>query len=155
MFLCQVQNFCLWKARPAPVYPVIAKCTASKRVLWYGIAECTLVIHIVYFVTVECTEGTYFDTDSKLCEYCPKGSYQNETGQTDCALCTDGTTETIGSIHKDECIGEIIEQIHPFHATVFFLVIIWYCFHTIYSMVLFFSIGHSIWHCFLPIDLLL
>ena len=109
---------------------------ASKRVLCYGIAKCTLVIHIVYFVTVECTEGTYFDTDSKLCEYCPKGSYQNGTGQTDCALCTDGTTETIGSIHKDECIGEIIEQIHPFHATflwslydtVFTPFILWYCF---------------------------
>ena len=45
-----------------------------------------------------------------MCEECPKGEYQDETGQTQCKPCTDSqhTTSGTGSTQETECYSELI-----------------------------------------------
>ncbi|KAL1378253.1 hypothetical protein pipiens_015707, partial [Culex pipiens pipiens] len=57
---------------------------------------------------VPCAIGTYFDTTSKTCVSCPKGSYQSEIGQLQCKSCPNiagrsGVTSIIGARSAAEC----------------------------------------------------
>ncbi|XP_060078234.1 uncharacterized protein LOC132557731 [Ylistrum balloti] len=45
---------------------------------------------------VECGQGTYFSFQSKTCELCAKGHYQNLWGQTSCKSCPDNSPTTWG-----------------------------------------------------------
>ncbi|XP_065323813.1 uncharacterized protein LOC135930938 [Gordionus sp. m RMFG-2023] len=59
---------------------------------------------------VKCAIGTYFDLESKSCEFCPYNTYQNKEGQLICHQCPiigslnrTGVTLCQGSSSKDDC----------------------------------------------------
>lgn len=59
---------------------------------------------------VPCAVGTYFNTTSKTCIACPKGSYQSEIGQLQCKSCPNiagrsGVTSITGARSAAECKG--------------------------------------------------
>ena len=63
---------------------------------------------LYFFILVQCGVGTYFNSTTLTCEYCPIGYYQSLLGQDMCVPCpTDTTTETIGSVTQAECFSEL------------------------------------------------
>ena len=56
-------------------------------------------------ISVACPIGTKAESNS--CLYCDVGSYQDETGQTDCKECPSGfSTPIIGASDVSECTGK-------------------------------------------------
>ncbi|XP_063614589.1 sushi, von Willebrand factor type A, EGF and pentraxin domain-containing protein 1-like isoform X2 [Penaeus indicus] len=57
---------------------------------------------------VDCAPGTYYSTESKTCELCELGTYQNEMGQVACKACPEragrqGVTKIPGSRSAEDC----------------------------------------------------
>ncbi|XP_071491017.1 LOW QUALITY PROTEIN: sushi, von Willebrand factor type A, EGF and pentraxin domain-containing protein 1-like [Diadema antillarum] len=53
---------------------------------------------------VPCIHGTYFNESMSSCEYCPRGTFQDRVGQTECQPCPLGTsTLTNKATTLDEC----------------------------------------------------
>ncbi|XP_069982832.1 uncharacterized protein uif isoform X1 [Penaeus vannamei] len=57
---------------------------------------------------VDCAPGTYYSTESKTCELCELGTYQNEMGQVACKACPQragrqGVTKIPGSRSAEDC----------------------------------------------------
>ncbi|XP_042883171.1 sushi, von Willebrand factor type A, EGF and pentraxin domain-containing protein 1-like isoform X2 [Penaeus japonicus] len=57
---------------------------------------------------VDCAPGTYYNTESKACEPCDLGTYQNEMGQVACKACPQragrqGVTKIPGSRSAEDC----------------------------------------------------
>uniref|UniRef100_A0A914YVY8 Sushi, von Willebrand factor type A, EGF and pentraxin domain-containing protein 1 n=1 Tax=Panagrolaimus superbus TaxID=310955 RepID=A0A914YVY8_9BILA len=54
--------------------------------------------------TPKCVAGQFLVTSTKQCQYCPRGTYQDEPLQTTCKLCaTDHTTAAQGATHESQC----------------------------------------------------
>lgn len=71
--------------------------------LWSQRAPLTSLLQIV---AVECPAGTYMTSSGKSCERCPKGQYQNQSGQVACESCPPGTsTLAMGSSGLSQCLG--------------------------------------------------
>ncbi|XP_071497251.1 uncharacterized protein [Diadema antillarum] len=53
---------------------------------------------------VPCVAGTFYDEVTKVCQLCPRGSYQELAGQSHCVPCEEGqSTEGEGSINATQC----------------------------------------------------
>lgn len=60
---------------------------------------------MLYF-SVDCGFGSFYDTVSKTCILCKKGTYQDEEGQQYCKTCPSGTdTPVIGAKNIKDCKG--------------------------------------------------
>ncbi|XP_062613367.1 uncharacterized protein LOC134275144, partial [Saccostrea cucullata] len=56
---------------------------------------------------VECSNGTFYNSTSQNCEYCPVGTYGDEQGLTSCKSCGDGkTTLGVGNYDIADCVAE-------------------------------------------------
>lgn len=74
--------------------------------LWRQRAPLTSLLQIV---AVECPAGTYMTSSGKSCEQCPKGQYQNQSGQVACESCPPGTsTLAVGSSSLSQCLGTMM-----------------------------------------------
>ncbi|XP_077984887.1 uncharacterized protein LOC144439473 [Glandiceps talaboti] len=61
------------------------------------------------YVCVKCIKGTYYNNQTQECSLCPKGSYQDSTGQISCNSCPDGfTTSKEGSRSDLDCVEACI-----------------------------------------------
>lgn len=59
----------------------------------------------LWIIVDECPFGTYWS--NRTCVMCPKGTYQDESGQVNCKNCPVGlTTHYIASRNESECAGE-------------------------------------------------
>ena len=59
-----------------------------------------------------CGRGTYFNSTTETCMYCPVGKYQSLEGHSSCDDCpADQTTETFGSTSMDECFRESLSRL--------------------------------------------
>lgn len=77
---------------------------------------------------VPCAIGTYFDTTSKTCVSCPKGSYQSEIGQLQCKSCPNiagrsGVTSIIGARSAAECKGRNKFKLRGDNWRIYFLIL--------------------------------
>ncbi|XP_062571486.1 proprotein convertase subtilisin/kexin type 5-like, partial [Saccostrea cucullata] len=55
----------------------------------------------------ECSNGTFYNSTSQNCEYCPVGTYGDEQGLTSCKSCGDGkTTLGVGNYDIADCVAE-------------------------------------------------
>ncbi|CAL1527991.1 unnamed protein product [Lymnaea stagnalis] len=53
---------------------------------------------------VDCGPGTFYNTSSAECEFCPIGEYQPLSGQTSCKLCSAGSsTQSVGTADQSQC----------------------------------------------------
>ncbi|XP_071100584.1 sushi, von Willebrand factor type A, EGF and pentraxin domain-containing protein 1-like [Haliotis cracherodii] len=56
---------------------------------------------------VGCTQGTFFNTETKKCELCPRGRFQGHSGQNECIPCPSGMTTTLtGATTLQQCRPE-------------------------------------------------
>ncbi|XP_067655947.1 sushi, von Willebrand factor type A, EGF and pentraxin domain-containing protein 1-like [Haliotis asinina] len=56
---------------------------------------------------VGCTQGTFFNTDTRKCEECPRGQFQTQSGQNECVRCPVGMTTTLtGATSPEQCRPE-------------------------------------------------
>lgn len=54
--------------------------------------------------SVACPVGTYHNTTIDVCQFCTKGSYQNQEGQLFCLMCRPGETSPDGATHLSQCM---------------------------------------------------
>ncbi|XP_072179392.1 LOW QUALITY PROTEIN: uncharacterized protein [Diadema setosum] len=53
---------------------------------------------------VPCVAGTFYDNVTKVCQLCPRGSYQELAGQSNCVPCEEGqSTEGEGATNATQC----------------------------------------------------
>uniref|UniRef100_A0A7E4V9G4 Protein crumbs n=1 Tax=Panagrellus redivivus TaxID=6233 RepID=A0A7E4V9G4_PANRE len=54
--------------------------------------------------TPKCVAGQFLVTSTKQCQFCPRGTYQDDSLQTTCKICpTDHTTAAHGATHESQC----------------------------------------------------
>jgi hypothetical protein len=54
--------------------------------------------------TVSCPPGTFYNATSLTCDYCPIGTYQDQSQQTSCVPCASGTTTAlVGMTSSSSC----------------------------------------------------
>ena len=90
---------------------------------WLPLDFCSSFVEMIFFlwrqrvpltsllqiVAVECPAGTYMTSSGKSCEQCPKGQYQNQSGQVACESCPPGTsTLAVGSSSLSQCLGTMM-----------------------------------------------
>lgn len=66
------------------------------------ISMSTLTLHLV-----ACSMGTFYDSSSQNCEFCPVGSYGSSTGLIECFGCGSGKiTFGVGYTSNTDCVGK-------------------------------------------------
>ena len=61
---------------------------------------------LLHFFSVECVAGTYNVNGDGKCKLCPKTSYVDRKGSTECLLCGEGfTTLQTGSTSDYQCVN--------------------------------------------------
>lgn len=67
---------------------------------WISMSTHTLIL-------VACSMGTFYNSSSQNCEFCPVGSYGSSTGLTGCNDCGSGkTTHGVGYTSNTDCVGK-------------------------------------------------
>ena len=66
----------------------------------------------MYLITVACSVGTFYSKQTRTCESCPEGEYQDQEGQTSCLTCPSGVhvSGTRGAKNVSECGGELVSM---------------------------------------------
>lgn len=60
-----------------------------------------------YSVLVACSMGTFYNSISQNCEFCPVGTYESSTRSTGCNGCGSGkTTLGVGYTFNTDCFGK-------------------------------------------------
>ena len=74
-------------------------------------------LYLQLFPIVPCVPGTFYDNVTMVCQLCPRGSYQDEAGQSSCKSCNPGTwTAEDGATNATQCQGtEQNWRINLFH----------------------------------------
>ncbi|XP_035696703.1 uncharacterized protein LOC118430100 [Branchiostoma floridae] len=68
----------------------------------------------------QCQPGTFSETGLETCMFCPKGTYQNQQGATECIPCEEGTTTVdVGTVDREGC-----GKVSKFTSTVYYLEVI-------------------------------
>ena len=70
------------------------------------------IIILLYFLILDadtsCAPGSFYNVTRTECQYCPLSQYQNQSGQTSCIPCPNGTiTRQKGAISADVCKGTL------------------------------------------------
>lgn len=58
---------------------------------------------------VACSMGTFYNSISQNCEFCPIGTYGSSTKLTECTVCGSGkTTLGVGYTASSDCVGRFL-----------------------------------------------
>lgn len=63
-------------------------------------------VSTINLLLVACSMGTFYNSTSQNCEFCPVGTYGSTTGLRKCTICGSGkTTLGVGYTARSDCVG--------------------------------------------------
>jgi len=66
------------------------------------------IIKLIFNFTVQCGPGTFYDTTTKICLRCAKGSYSGSGINMECTQChSSQTTASDGATDQSACKGRV------------------------------------------------